>query len=369
MPRPNPGVLVFGTGFGCFTHVRALREAGFEIRALVGRDPEKTRRRARLFGVERALTSVDEALSIPDVAAVTVATPPHSHAPIALKAIAAGKHVLCEKPFARDVAEGEAVREAAERAGIVALVGTEFRFDAGQAMLARAIAAGTIGEPRLATFLLHVGVLADRTAVLPDWWTDAEQGGGWLGAHGSQVIDQIRFTLGEFDAVSASLPHVAGRAMSAEDGFIVHFRLTGGCVGTMQSTCADRSPPMIETRVAGTEGSAWIRGVGGRVYVADADGTRELPVDEDLQGGEVMPPPEGALETDYERMIGLGLDVPPYTRLAKTFRALIQGERPPTRSAPARFADGVAALRVLAAARDSAREGRWLAVERPRGPE
>ncbi|MBW2273952.1 MAG: Gfo/Idh/MocA family oxidoreductase [Deltaproteobacteria bacterium] len=362
MAQDPPGVVVFGTGFGCFTHVRALRSAGFDLRAVVGRDPDKTRRRARIFEVPKALVSVDEALALPGVQAVTIATPPHTHAEIAHKAIAAGKHLICEKPFARDIAEGESLCSAAERAGVVALVGTEFRFDAGQATLARCIASGAIGEPRLATVLLHVGVLADPDAELPDWWADAGQGGGWLGAHGSQVIDQIRFTLGDFAAVSASLTHVGGREMSADDGFIVQFRLDGGCVGTMQSTCADRSPPMIETRVAGTEGSAWIRGLGSEVYVADADGTRRIPVDDDLQGGEVSPPPEGALETDYERMIGLGLDIPSYTRLASCFRALMEGRALPSRSVPAGFPDGLAALRVLEAARRSAAETRWVEV-------
>jgi len=362
MSREAPGVVVFGTGFGCFTHVRALRGAGFRVRAVVGRDAEKTRRRAKLFEVPDALVSVEDALALPSVEAVTIATPPHEHGAIAHAAIAAGKHLICEKPFARDVAEGEALVDAAARAGVVALLGTEFRFDAGQATLARCIASGAIGDPRLATLLLHVGVLAERDAELPKWWADAGQGGGWLGAHGSQVIDQIRVALGEFAAVSASLPHVGARDMSAEDGFIVQFRMTSGCVGTMQSTCADRSPPMIETRVAGTEGSAWIRGLGSEVFVADAEGTRRVPVDADLQGGEITPLPPGILETDYERMIGHGLDIPPYTRLAACFRALIEGRPSPSRSAPAGFADGVAALRVLEAARRSAAEACWVEV-------
>ena len=362
MSSSAPRVVVFGTGFGCFTHVGALRSAGFEVCAVVGRDPVKTQRRAELFDVPLALTSLTEALALPDVTAVTIATPPNTHAEIAHAALAAGKHLICEKPFARDVAEGEALCAAAESAAVVALVGTEFRFDAGQAMLARTVASGVIGEPRLATVLLHVGVLADRSAELPAWWADAEQGGGWLGAHGSQVIDQVRFTLGEFDAVSASLVNVAGRAASADDGFIVQFRLSNGCVGTLQSTCSDRSPPMIETRVAGTEGAAWIKGLGSEVFIADAGGTRGVPVDDDLLGGERVASPDGALETDYERMIGLGFDIPPYGRLAKTFRALIEGEAAPTRSAPAQFADGLAALRVLEAARRSARDGCWVDV-------
>ena len=79
--------------------------------------------------------------------------------------------------------------------------------------------------------------------------------------------------------------------MSADDSFIVQFRLASGCLGTMQSTCADRSPQMIETRVAGTEGSVWIDGLGSEVYLYAADGSRALPVDDDLLGGEVSPPP------------------------------------------------------------------------------
>ena len=52
---------------------------------------------------------------------------------------------------------------------------------------------------------MHVPMLADPDAVVPAWWADAAGGGGWLGAHGSQLIDQIRATSGEFAGVSASL--------------------------------------------------------------------------------------------------------------------------------------------------------------------
>jgi predicted dehydrogenase len=356
------GVVVVGTGFGCFTHVRALRAAGFDVVAVVGRDPEKTQRRARAFDVPRALTSVTEALALDGVDAVTIATPPDSHAAIAHAVLDAGKHVLCEKPFAPDTAVAREMLAHAERSGLVHLLGTEFRFDTGQALLARAVHDGLVGEPRLAMFLLHVPVLADATARLPDWWTDADQSGGWLHAHGSQIIDQVRVTLGEFADVSASLLHITDRGTTADDGFVVHFRLRSGLAGMMQSTPADRGPMLIETRVVGTNGSAWIDGLGDAVYVADAQGPRRLAVPDDLRTAPAAAPPAATLETTYEQMIGHGLDLGAYTRLAEHFRARITGADPPPGPSAATFADGVADMAVLEATRQSAAQHRTVAI-------
>ena len=155
------GAVVVGTGFGILTHARALRAAGIDVVGLVGRDREKTAQRAAAAGIPHATTSLDEALALPGVDAVTVATPPHTHAKIVLAAAAAGKHIVCEKPFARNADEARQMLAAAESAGIVHLLGTEFRFATGQALATRAIAEGVVGEPRLATFLLHLPTLAD----------------------------------------------------------------------------------------------------------------------------------------------------------------------------------------------------------------
>ncbi len=357
------GVVVVGTGFGCVTHVRALRAAGFDVVALVGRDPGRTAARAALFDIPRALTSVDEALSLGGVDAVTVATPPHTHAAIALAAIAAGKHVLCEKPFARDAAEGRAVLSAAQDAGIVHLLGCEFRWDAGQALLAEAVQGGAVGEPRMATVLLHVPLLADAGAEVPEWWADADQGGGWMAAHGSQIIDQVRCTLGEFDTVSASLPRVVDREMSADDAFVVHFRMRSGAVGVLQSTSSDWGPPIIVTRVVGSSGTAWIEGVGSTVLVADRHGTRTLPVPDYLPTGVAPPLPDGLVTTAYERMISHGMDLAPYTRLAEVLRCRIEGRPDPPGPVAATFVDGVRDVAVLDAVRRSAAEGVTVRVE------
>jgi predicted dehydrogenase len=356
------GVVVAGTGFGCYTHVRGLRAAGFDVLAVVGRDPDKTRARAEAFGVPRALTSFDDALALPGVAAVTVATPPVTHAALVFAAIAAGKHVLCEKPFARDTAEAEKLLAAADEAGIVHLLGTEFRFDTGQALLARAVRDGAVGEPRLGLFLLHVPVLAASDAQVPDWWGDPAQGGGWLGAHGSQVIDQVRATLGEIVSVDASLLHLGGHRWTADDGFVAHLRLASGATALMQSTAADWGPPLIETRVIGTTGSASIDGLRDRVFVADAHGTRRLDVPADLRTADASPPPPETLTTTYEAMIGHGLDLGAYTRLAEHFLARVAGRQPPPGPTPATFVDGVADMAVLDAIRRSATSGRTATV-------
>ncbi len=349
------GVAVVGTGFGCLTHVRALRAAGFEVRALVGRDPAKTASRARRFEIEHASTSLGETLAHGGIDAVTIATPPNSHGPLVLDAVRAGKHVVCEKPFARDAPEARRLLAAAERAGIVHLLGTEFRFAPGQALLTRVVLGGAVGEPRLATFLLHIPLLADPDAEVPAWWSDAGQGGGWLGAHASHVIDQIHSMLGAFGTVSASLPNVGHHPWSAEDAYLVHFRLREGCTGLLQSVASDRGPMLFATRVVGTRGTAWAEG--DRVFVADADGTREIDLPPDLAVGPADPPPADLMLSAYDLLHSTGLDVGPYTRLFEQFRARIEGATGSLDPAPATFVDGVATMEVIDAIRRSAREG------------
>jgi predicted dehydrogenase len=357
------GAAVVGTGFGCLTHVRAMRAAGFDVPALVGRDPEKTAARAERFEVPTALMSLGDALALPGVDAVAVATPPHTHAPIVLEVVAAGKHVVCEKPFARDKPEAERMLAAADVAGVVHLLGTEFRWSTGQALAARLIREGAIGSPRMATFILHVPLLADPTGELPAWWADADEGGGWLGAQAAHVVDQVRTTLGEFDGVSASLPLVADRSMTAEDSYTVHFRTRTGVDGVMQSTAGAFGPPLFVTRVAGTSGTVWVDF--DTVSIADADGQRQVPVPEDLVLPPPDPPPADLLVSAYDQLHSFGIDLPPYTRLYQTFADLIAGRPVPDDPPPATFADGVADMAVLDAIRRSAAKQAWVPVSPP----
>jgi predicted dehydrogenase len=343
------------------THLRAMRGAGIEVKGLVGRDPERTAERAEKVGVRNAFTSLDEALSLPGVDLVSVATPPHTHMEIVFAAIAAGKHVVCEKPFARNLEEARRMLEAAEKAGIVHMLGTEFRWSTGQAHATRAIREGVIGDPKLATFILNVSVLADPAGEVPAWWSDAAEGGGWLGAFASHVVDQLQVTLGRFSGVSASLNLLSDRDWTVEDSYAIHFRTVTGVDGILQSVAGGWGPPVICSRFYGSKGSLWIEG--DRIKVADSSGVRILETPEDLENDPPEPPPAEFMVTMYDHLHAAGFDLSPYTKLFKTMAARIRDRDAPADPAPATFADGVAGQAVLDAVRRSSAERRWVEIE------
>ena len=325
-----PRVAVVGTGFGCRVHVPALRAAGFDVVALVGRDRERTKRRAQRLDVAVACSGVDEALAL-GVDAVTVATPPDTHAPVTLEALAAGVHVLCEKPFALDLAAAEQMHAAAESAGVVGLVAHEFRFAPDRALVAQLIADGTIGTPRLATLIQQISLVADRSTPVPWWWYDEARGGGWLLASGSHVVDQVRHWLGEVAHVrSASLLH---RSDDADDSFNAHLTAESGCEVALVHSATAWGPPTAVTRVVGSEGTVWIDDESG-VWLADA----EHPA------GRLLAKAPSAEPSDDPRHRFTHLELGPFTELCRQFAIAISGGGT---GEAATFADGVAAQRVL----------------------
>lgn len=350
------GAAVVGTGFGFLTHVRALEQAGIRVEALVGRNPEKTAERAKRGGVPNAFTALDDALSHPGVDLVTIATPPHTHAEIAVRACEAGKHVMCEKPFAADVAEAEQMLAAAEKAGVVHVMGAEFRYSAGQALATRAIRDGAIGKPRLATFMLMHPGLADPASEVPAWWGVEADGGGWLGAYASHVIDHMRTMLGEWEGLSASLDNVVERDWTAEDSFTVHFRTVDGCTGVLQSSAGTRGIFMASL-VSGTGGTLSING--DTVNVSDASGARDLPMPDDLANAAPKPPDADLLTTAYDMLHSMGIDLDPFTKLFTAMRSKIDGGSAGGLPEPATFADGVALQKITDAIRRSSRQRTW----------
>lgn len=341
-------VVVAGTGHGLRVLVPALREAQFEVTALVGTNPERTERRAAASEIPAAYTELDKAIVDTKAKAVVVATPPQTHSELVHCAINRGCHVLCEKPFSLDAEEGQKMLDAAERAGIVHFMGNQFRMQPDRSVVARAIKKGDIGEPRMVTLSQFINLVADPEGKRPVWWFNKEAGGGWLGASGSHQIDMIRTWLGEFESVSASLINVSKRPEgSAEDTFITRFTMQNGVEGLIMQSGGTWGGISNFTHVAGTDGTLALED--NRVMLSDRAGTRELQPDSDL----LLPEMEAS---DDPRKMFLHIELPPAIRLCNIWRNAINGKSLGS-VPPATFADGLATIRVIDAIRRSAEQG------------
>jgi predicted dehydrogenase len=356
-------VVVAGTGFGCRIQVPALRAAGFEVVGLVGADAKRTGERAQANGVTAAFTDIDEAIAKTGAKAVTVSTPPHVHGPVTLAAIARGCHVICEKPFARDVAEARAMLQAAEAAGVANLIGLEFRFAPERAMMARVIAEGAIGEPKLASFTTFIPYVVGDQLDMPHWWFDEEVGGGWLGASSPHLIDWIRFTLGEYVSLSGGIATLAPKNGDADDSYVFRFRMESGLEGVVQQSAAAWGPSIDIARVMGTKGTVWMEGA--EVKIADKEGTRIVAPAADLALPPVPPLSADPRNQSTKWKWLIPVELPGYIRLCEGFRDLIEGREPANRSRLPTFRDAVANMEAIDAVRASAANGGALVKVKP----
>jgi len=142
-------VAIAGTGFIGRIHVRSARLAGAEVVGVSASSPERARAAAAELGISRAFESSEELVTARDVDVVHICTPNHLHLPLALAALAAGKHVVCEKPLALDAAGAEEMVRAAKAAGAMAAVPFVYRFYPVVRELRRRVQEGTTGAVRL----------------------------------------------------------------------------------------------------------------------------------------------------------------------------------------------------------------------------
>ena len=340
---------VVGTSFGARIHVPALREAGFEVTALVGTDPERTARRAERLGVEHPCTSLGQALEL-GLEAVSIATPPATHFPLASEALAGGCHVLCEKPFTLDAGQAAGLAEQAEAAGLVGVIGHEFRWSPLQSIVEWALGEGLIGQPRLFVSISFIGML--RSISMPDWWFDEARGGGWLGASGSHRIDALLQWFGEIEAVSATLPPLRDPALGVDDTFDLRCRLRSGVEASLIQSASAVGPGSSSTRILGTTGTLWADGPGVRLAEESGEADGRLL---DLPAGAELPNVDHLARGALAEMTKM--ELPPYVRLADAFREAIEARPAAPGPRPATFANGWHCMRALDAARASARQG------------
>lgn len=288
MPDPIR-VAIFGNGFArkvilpCLRHVEGVFLAGISSPNL-----DRVRDTARLFGVERASVDHREILSATQPDLVFIATPPHRHAEMAIDALRSGCHVVCEKPTALSAAQSAEMLDASRTSGErLALIDHELRFHPGRMKLKEMIAGGRLGD------INHVKYtyLAEgrRDPGHPwDWKSDAEKGGGLLGAIGSHAVDCLRALLGEVATVRGSLATVVEerfdpvtkqmRSVTSDDLASATLRFHSGTLATILISGIE-SERTHRVSLFGTKGAATLDEQGPLLIGSDPESLEECELE------------------------------------------------------------------------------------------
>ncbi len=359
MAPSNKSIGIIGVGFGAQVHVPAFRSEGWNVAAICSRDRDKAKKAADDAGIAGIYTDPMELIRRGDLAAVAIITPPAAHHPLAIAALEAGKHVLCEKPFALDSQQAEAMRAAADKSGRTAMIAHEFRHTPQRAYIKQLVDDGYVGRFQLCTMELFLDRYVTPKPRALSWQAYQAEGGGLLGALGSHYIDGLRFWFGEIASVTGWLgalrPEVidgAGRTVHAETDDSFSFMLTfrNGGMATMTSSFATTPARGAKIAVMGDRGTLIAEHPGPNpledgVVVGSRDGSP-------LQ--ELKTPAQYTPFTDPRdhRLMAFRLLVRDFTR------GVEQGHSP----AP-NFTDGLRCQQVLDAVRASAQSGRTVNLQ------
>lgn len=266
-PSTPLSIAMIGYGFMGAAHSQGWRVAPrfFDLPAhpemtlLVGRNPDGVAAAAEKWGWAETATDWREAIARDDIDVIDIVTPGSSHVEIAIAALNAGKHVLCEKPLANTVDEAEAMADAAERAaarGVYAMVGFTYRRVPAASLARNIVASGALGDIRQV-----------RAAYLQDWLVDPEAplawrlqkdlaGSGALGDLGAHAVDLAQFITGQqLTTVSGTLETFVTRRplldnavglsgtasteygdVTVDDLALFTARFDGGAVGSFEAT-------------------------------------------------------------------------------------------------------------------------------------
>lgn len=248
----NLRVGIVGAGFIGRVHARAARVAGAQLAGVASSTPERSAAARRELGAERSYASGEEMIAAEDIDVVHICTPNNLHAPLARAAIAAGKHVVCEKPVALDSTAAAELLAAAEAAGVVATVPFAYRYYP-TVREARLRVRDTAGGARL----IHGAYLQDWLLDVDDynWRVEAELGGrsrafADIGSHWCDLIEFVsgqritalvaRTTIAHGrrrQSSAASFERGDGggevRAVDTEDAALVLFETDAGASGSV----------------------------------------------------------------------------------------------------------------------------------------
>jgi len=380
------GAAILGTGFMGMAHAEALRRIGVPIAGVLGSSAEKSRRAALECGARKAYGSLAEALDDPEARAVHVALPNKLHHEAALRALEAGKHVLCEKPLAMTSREtGDLVEAARGRPRQACAVNYNIRFYPLAREAAERVRRGDIGD------VLHVAGSYVQDWLLLDtdynWRVLADEGGALRAVAdiGTHWLDLIRAVTGlEIESVCADLRTVhetrrrprgevetfGGAAagiervpvtIDTEDYGAVIIRFRGGARGVLwvsQVTAGRKN--LLRFEIAGSRRAlAWESERPEELWIGRRDGPSEvLPKDPAILGGDARAAagyPGGHIEGYPDT----------FKQLFRAFYGRIAAGQPPTGSAPAlpTFEDGHREVLICEAILRSHREGRWVSID------
>ena len=205
MTSGNRRIGILGVGFGSAVHIPGFRSEGWDVAAVYSRNEERARTAAGENDVSDFHTDAYEMISRNDLDAIAIATPPTPHHDFAIAALNAGKHVLCEKPFALSAAQAAAMRDVAASSGRTAMVAHEFRHTPQREQIKELIDDSYIGEFKLASLELYLNRGGNETPPPMTWASSRADGGGFLGALGSHFIDGLRYWFGDVDTVTGRL--------------------------------------------------------------------------------------------------------------------------------------------------------------------
>ena len=377
------GAAVIGTGFIGTVHVEELRRIGVDVRGVLGSTPERGAARAQAISVRHAYASLDEILADPSVHVVHVTSPNHLHVPQASAILAAGKHVVCEKPLAMTATESAGLVAEAEASGLINAVNFNIRFYPLHQHVRERIAAGDLGEIRLVTGRYFQDWLLHETDW--NWRLEPDKGGALraIGDIGSHWLDLTAFMTGlRIESVMADLAtfietrrqptgpvetfsterakETVERPMGTEDVGSVLLRFSNGARGSMSvSQISAGRKNSIQWEIDGSEGAAaWDGENPDTLWLGHRDRPNEIL----LRNPALMGPAgQAAAALPGGHVEGFG------DTFAALFRAIyrdVVAGRPNPEPPYATFAQGHDEMLVNDAIALSAAEGRWVDVDR-----
>jgi len=351
-----------GRSWAAVAHIPALRalEQDFEISAVANTTLASAEAAARECAIPRAFGSVDEmvASDAVDLLAVTVKVPHHFD--IVSKAIAAGKHVLCEWPLGNGLKEAEDLARLAREKGVLAVIGTQAAVAPEIARVRQLIAEGRIGDVRSTSIVAYGGsVASDEIPQVYAYMLDRKNGANMLTIPVGHTLAAMRSVLGDFASVSAILATQQGSARvretgqilprSAPDEVLLQGRLVGGTLASLHFRPGSGRPNGFVWEISGSEGAITVAGEMGNLQMTGLTVTL-------LREGGNPEPVDPLLPADST------LPRHPVPRNVACLYAMIAADLKHGRRSAPNFDDAVQTHRVIAAMERASAEGRQVTV-------